>query len=239
MRGGSGEQSPPAREAAVRILALADVHGSQAAAERILAAAQDEGDLGVILLAGDLTRFFTPYQLPRVLDVFLPTGIPVLAVAGNCDGPAVHRELERTGCSIAGRGRTVAGIGFCGVPSAPPHRGHTWEVEEAELAAWLEQGYAEMGDHPVKILVTHSPPDGIPEGVPGSTAVAEALNRLDFDLVVCGHIHEARGVTCVPGGRTLVLNCGCAADGHYALVELDEQGILVHVRQVPQHFRKE
>ncbi len=230
MSSSSGEPSPAERGDAVRILALADVHGSQAAAERILAAAQDEGNLDVILLAGDLTRFFTPYQLGGIVDVFMRSGAPVLAVAGNCDGPLVQRELERLGCSIAGRGRTVAGIGFCGVPSAPPHRGHTWEMEEAELAAWLEQGYAEMGDTPHKVLVTHSPPDGIPEGVPGSTAVAEAVSRPDFDLVVSGHIHEARGVTRAPGGRTLVLNCGCAADGRYAIVEVSGRDVRVDLR---------
>jgi uncharacterized protein len=214
----------------IRILALADVHGSQAAAERILAAAQSEGALDAVLLAGDLTRFFTPHQLDRVLNVFLRTGIPVLAVAGNCDGPVVHDELARRDCSVGGRGRVVAGVGFCGVPSAPPRHGHTWEVDEAQLAAWLEKGYEDIRDEPLKVLVTHAPPRDIPDGTPGSTAIADAVLGLDFDLVVCGHIHEARGVSQVAGSKTQVVNCGCAADGHFAMVCVSGGELRVELR---------
>ncbi len=39
-------------------------------------------------------------------------------------------------------------------------------------------------------------------------------------LVLCGHIHEARGVAKL--GETTVVNPGAARDGHAALVELDD-----------------
>lgn len=219
----------------IRVLALADIHGSQAAAARILAEARHEGELDVVLLAGDLTRFFTPHQLDRVLDDFAGAGagVQLLAVAGNCDGPAVHEDLGRRGLSVGGRGRVVAGVGFCGVPSAPPRFGQTWENSEAQLAAWLEQGYAAIGGAATKVLLTHSPPADIPEGMPGSAAVARAVAELDFDLVVCGHIHEAHGVTRVVGrgGRiTQVVNCGGAADGHYVLIQIVGREIRIDLR---------
>lgn len=223
-------RAPAGSGAAVHVLALGDLHGSQSAAERIVTAAQAEGKLDVILLAGDLTRFFTLYQLTGIVGVFLRTGVPVLAVAGNCDGPDVQHELERLGCSIGGRGLAVAGLGFCGVPGAPRNHGHTWEVEESQLAAWLEQGYAELGGCATKVLLTHSPPAGIPDGMPGSTAIAQAVLRLDFDLVVCGHIHEARGITRAPAGRPLVVNCGCARDGHYAVIEISGRDVRADLR---------
>jgi Icc-related predicted phosphoesterase len=221
----------------LRILALADIHGSHAAATRILSDARQGagGELDVVLLAGDLTRFFTPHQLDRVLDVFVGAGagVQLLAVAGNCDGPVVHSELGRRGLSLGGCGRVLAGVGFCGVPSAPPRYGQTWENSEVQLAAWLEQGYAAIGGAATKVLLTHSPPAGIPDGMPGSTAVARAVKELDFDIVVCGHIHEAHGVTRVDGdgGRiTQVVNCGGAADGRYALIQIVGREVRIELR---------
>ena len=37
-------------------------------------------------------------------------------------------------------------------------------------------------------------------------------------LVVCGHIHEARGLERT--GRATIVNCGHARRGHHALIDL-------------------
>jgi Icc-related predicted phosphoesterase len=57
----------------------------------------------------------------------------------------------------------------------------------------------------------------------GSTAVREALDRYRPDLVVCGHIHEARGMATHNGST--IINCGPAWMGYYA--EVDWGGALM------------
>jgi Icc-related predicted phosphoesterase len=41
------------------------------------------------------------------------------------------------------------------------------------------------------------------------------------DVVVCGHVHEARGVDTI--GKTQVVNCGQAGKGYYAVINLDDK----------------
>jgi Icc-related predicted phosphoesterase len=52
----------------------------------------------------------------------------------------------------------------------------------------------------------------------GSKAIQKFVDRVD--LIVCGHIHEAKGLEKV--GKTVVLNPGEASKGSCALVHLDE-----------------
>ncbi len=71
-----------------------------------------------------------------------------------------------------------------------------------------------------RVLVSHAPPlgsgaDVVPSGRNvGSRCVAEIARRLDVHLVVCGHIHEARGIYAWDG-RTVV-NPGPLRDGFFA-----------------------
>jgi len=214
------------------ILALADLHGAPGAGPGILDACPD---FDAIVLAGDVTRFFMPSQVGPMVAPFIETGRPVLAVAGNCDGLEGHRALERLGCSVAGRGVTVGdgAIGFCGVPSGPPHYGQTWELSESELAAWLELGHRDIAAAGTKVLVSHAPPAGthMPssgELIPGSTAVRDGALRYGFDLILCGHIHEARSVTRLDDTVTVV-NPGPARAGHYGVIGIGRDRIAVRL----------
>ena len=54
----------------------------------------------------------------------------------------------------------------------------------------------------------------------GSHALGAFVAREQPDLVLCGHIHEARGEDAV--GRSRVVNPGPVADGRYALVEIED-----------------
>jgi hypothetical protein len=52
----------------------------------------------------------------------------------------------------------------------------------------------------------------------GSTALARYLGR--FDLIICGHIHEARSVVWVNG--TCIVNPGMASKGQAALITIED-----------------
>jgi hypothetical protein len=76
-------------------------------------------------------------------------------------------------------------------------------------------------------MVSHTPPadtalDRIRSGKHvGSAAVRQFIESHHPDLVICGHIHESRGIDSL--GSTVMVNCGPACDGSYALIELGDQ----------------
>jgi Icc-related predicted phosphoesterase len=57
----------------------------------------------------------------------------------------------------------------------------------------------------------------------GSTAVRDFIEEAQPDLVICGHIHESRGKDKIE--NSVVINCGAAKEGNYALVEISEDTI--------------
>src|SRR5438034_961280 len=82
----------------------------------------------------------------------------------------------------------------------------------------LASGYAAVAGAAHKVLVSHPPPFGLVDLAytrkhGGSQAVCAALDEYAIQLVVCGHIHEARGSTQYNG--TTVVNCGPAWMGFF------------------------
>jgi uncharacterized protein len=75
------------------------------------------------------------------------------------------------------------------------------------------------------VFVPHAPPertacDRLRDGRHvGSAVVRSFVERAQPDLVLCGHVHESRGMDTI--GKAQVVNPGPAAAGHYALVEVD------------------
>jgi len=69
----------------------------------------------------------------------------------------------------------------------------------------------------------HAPPygarDELPSGHVGSKAIQKFLDRVD--LIVCGHIHEAKGLEKV--GKTVVVNPGEASKGSCTLITIEEK----------------
>ena len=86
------------------------------------------------------------------------------------------------------------------------------------------------------ILVSHTPPadtvvDRTGSGLHvGSRAVRQFIERVQPDLCLTGHIHEARGTDTL--GRTLVVNPGELAAGGYAVITFDGTSVGCEVRQI-------
>ncbi len=208
---------------AVKIVAVADIHGSYEAVETIL---DSEKPFDVVVIAGDVTTKGTPAELDSALRAVQSRGRPVVAVAGNMDPPPLEQCLLNLGVSINGKGIVIGEVGFFGVSACPVTPFRTpYEIDEEEIARRADAGWADVASARWKIFVPHAPPrktrlDRTFMGMHvGSTAVRRFIERNCPHIVVCGHIHEARGVDSI--GETKMVNCGPASKGSYAVLTID------------------
>ncbi len=128
--------------------------------------------------------------------------------------------LEELGVSLHGRREEVAGETLVGLGASSPTPFHTpFELSEEELEASLRPLMV-----PEAILATHAPPHGSVDVVPGgghagSRAVRRLVEEFGPKAVLCGHIHEGRGVE---GEGPVCINPGPAFRGYGALVDVGE-----------------
>jgi len=200
----------------VRILAVADVHGSARAAKMIRAhLANYKPD--VFVAAGDLTNFGPVMYAEELLHGL---AVPTLAVPGNCDPPEILKTFDRLAVNLHARRTVTAEHTFVGIGGANPTPfGTPFELSEPDIENTLRQVM-----EPRSILVSHAPPNGYVDVVHsgahvGSTAIRTVIEEFEPRLVLCGHIHEGRGIA--HHGRTTIVNVGPAMEGHSALVEIN------------------
>jgi Icc-related predicted phosphoesterase len=208
----------------VRIAYVVDVHDRS---DAVIHAAARIGEIDVLVVGGDLTTYGTPDDAERAVELWRALAPRLLAVAGNCDSPAIDERLVELGVSIDGRGVTIGEVGLAGVSAAPHSPLHTpHEVPDDELGMRGAAALSEVGGCAVRIFCPHAQPYGTAcdllrsgEHV-GSPALRALVEREQPRLVLCGHIHESRAQDEL--GRTLVVNPGPVAAGDYGLVEIGE-----------------
>jgi Icc-related predicted phosphoesterase len=208
----------------LRILAVSDIHGSYDDLDVILF---KETSCDVLVIGGDLTTLGTEGEAEAAIKHLLSFGKPVLAVGGNMDPPPLDETFAQLGVSINSRGVVVNNVGFCGVSASPISPLNTPnEISEDEIKRRAETGWKKILDARWKIFVPHAPPhntkvDLVSSGKHvGSTAVRKFVETHQPDVVVCGHIHEARGMDSI--GRTKIINCGLAGRGFYGMIHIDK-----------------
>ncbi len=209
----------------LKLLAFTDIHGSYERVDRIISS---ERGVNGIIIGGDLTTYGTPEEGEKAIQLFSNSGVPVFAVAGNLDSPAFDTTHEELGVSINAKGRLLGEIGIFGVSASPFTPMHTpYEISEEEIARRAELGWKDVRSARWKIFVPHAPPrntklDRITLGTHvGSTAVRTFIEEHRPDVVVCGHIHESRGIDTI--GKTKIVNCGPAGKGYYAVINIDNE----------------
>jgi len=208
----------------MRLLCITDLHGRHAALERILAGA---GEVDLLLLGGDITSFGSPEDAQQIVRLAQASAPAVLAVAGNCDSPGIDTRLDELGVGLHGRGVIREGIGLQGLSAMPPWLPRMYHFTEDELAGFLQAGYAQIAGAEQHVVLSHCPPRGgrldrtrLLQHV-GSQALRTFIQQTHPALVVCGHVHEARGIENL--GPTTIVNCGPAAAGYYATAEIGDQ----------------
>jgi Icc-related predicted phosphoesterase len=208
----------------MKIVGMTDIHGAYMTAGEIV---RDERP-DLLILGGDLTTVGTVAEAETALEMLGAICGDILCVAGNMDTPHHDAMFSRRGFSINGVGVRRGPVGFFGVSSAPVSLLRTpYEMAEEDLRRLIDRGHAMIADAPIKVFVPHAPPYGTKLDIVhagyhvGSTAVRDAIEEFQPDLVICGHIHEGRGVDRIDKSR--IVNCGTAARGCYAIVGLSQE----------------
>jgi Icc-related predicted phosphoesterase len=209
----------------MRIAYVVDVHGDFECVPEAMAAV---GGADLLIVGGDITTGGTPDDAARAVASWEDLSPRLLVLAGNMDSQAIDARLAEIGVALDGRGVAFGDVGVFGVSAAPRSPLHTpYELADDELERRIERAFAEVGGCRVAIFCPHAPPadtacDRLANGEHVGSAVIRAfVEREQPDLVLCGHIHEARAVDRL--GRSQVVNPGPASAGHYAVVEVGEQ----------------
>ena len=162
----------------------------------------------------------------------------IYAQIGNMDRPEVTSYLDEKGWNIHARGKQLSeDIGIMGVGYSTPTPFMTpSEVSDDKLAQWLNEGYEQVKHLMKLILVAHDPPLGskaaqLPSGENvGNRSVLEFIQRVQPDICLTGHIHEAESEDFIC--RTKILNPGMLCMGGYVLIRLQEDKLEADLRYI-------
>ncbi len=205
----------------MNILAVADIHGDLEKLYRLVDGIEKEGKRpDLVLIAGDLTPF-GPGSLVKPIEAKLKElSRYVLAVPGNEDPEEVRkamRDMDIHGKTVKLNDVTV--IGFEGARWISSDEGVFISYDPIHETLKKAEGK--------KILLTHVPPfdteaDRLWTGQhAGSPFLRSLVEEYQPDLVICGHIHESRGVDRIK--KSTILNPGALADGYAAWIEMKEE----------------
>jgi Icc-related predicted phosphoesterase len=187
----------------MRILASADVHGSQPVYEWLLNLAREQ-EVDAIVLAGDLLGYLDGFDTPEdaqrheanwLTDVLEGSGLPVLYIMGNDDFVDLNPSASRVQ-SIHQREVRCGRFRFVGYQFSLPFMGGTFEKPDTDIRI-------DLADLPVRfcpetVFVSHSPAFGILD--PGfgdvhigSRSLREFLDLNPYRAHIHGHSHAGFG----------------------------------------------
>jgi Icc-related predicted phosphoesterase len=212
----------------MEILCASDLHGDFDTLKKIAEAAQG---FDTLLLAGDITNFSSSKIAGHMVRELEPLVENLFLVPGNCEIFETSTHYQELGVSLHGMGRVVEDIGFFGLGGSNLTPFKTpLEYREEDITRTLEAGFEMVKASKIKVLVSHPPPKGALDTTSdglcvGSSALRDFLEENDVDLIVCGHVHEAKGYMKLGGAR--VINTGPAREG-FVRVSIEKNGSISH-----------
>ncbi|MFP3985286.1 MAG: metallophosphoesterase [Candidatus Bathyarchaeia archaeon] len=208
----------------MRILGTADFHDNVESFHRTVSKAS-KNNVDVVAVCGDVTHFGSIERAVSLLSILRDVSCPVLFVPGNCDPPnLVENNVEGLEL-IHGRCLKIGETEFLGVGGSSPSPFHTpFELSEMEIANTLERAHKDYHSGKL-VLVSHDPPKNTKVDISssgehvGSLSVRRFVEKVKPQLVLCGHIHEARGMDRI--GSSVIVNPGPARHGQCVLIDLE------------------
>jgi len=203
----------------MRFLVISDIHCRERAIHWSNRLVKEE-NLDAIIVLGDITHF-GPASWAG--EFFSKLDSPCYAVPGNCDPEGVTEMIERHAISLHKKKVDVGGYVLGGIGGSNLTIFNTpFEVPEVEIEAGLRP-IMEKG----MVLVVHCPPLGYNDLAgatrrhAGSTAIRKLVEEFPPQVVLSGHIHEARGI--MEEGGTLYMNPGAAKDSFAGILDLKDR----------------
>ena len=201
----------------MRIIYISDIHGKFDALSNL-----PKADL--LIVGGDFTQFGSLDDFKGAVSCVKAVAPDFLAVAGNLDVPEGDAFLAQEGHLLEPTGTVQRGgfsfAGISGANTSPFNTPYEWNDEA------MEKRLAHFLPGQLDVLVSHTPPfdcgaDVIGSGISvGSKAVRNLVERVKPMIVLCGHIHEAKGIYSI--GKMPVVNPGPFGDeGNYAEILIE------------------
>jgi len=192
----------------MKILAIADLHGSQYRLNIVLENIKKYSP-DLVIVCGDITQFGPGEVATNFLNQ-----IPVetLAISGNIDTPEVDKAIEKSKAkNIDGKKIEKNGIDLIGIGGDHPSQ---------QKISFIEKLVDEKS-----VIVSHVPPHGLQDTVfigmhAGSKELREFVDKRKPRLVICGHIHEDPGYT--KAKNSIVVNCSMGKRGEGAIIDLNK-----------------
>ncbi|MCX8171648.1 MAG: metallophosphoesterase [Candidatus Bathyarchaeota archaeon] len=214
----------------MKMLVGTDFHGFRSAFN-FLAGEASRQSADAIIVCGDITNFGTLEEAKSLLSTLASVGVPVFFVPGNCDPPSIASLNFNNLKCIHGVGLLFRDLLLLGVGGSPITPFNTFfEMSEEEISRVLQACLSNIddkigGSHKM-LVVSHSPPkntrlDRTALGLHvGSESLRKFIEEHKPTVVVCGHIHEAKGEDIL--GETLIVNPGAARHGNYAILHVEK-----------------
>ena len=202
----------------MKILAVADIHGSQYRLNLVLKNIKIYAP-DLVVLCGDITQF-GPGELATNFLNQIP--IETLAIPGNIDTFDVDQGITASNATnLHMKCVVIQGISFVGIGRDIPTA-----LSDTMIAnGMIKKPFKKILDE-TSVLVTHVPPFKLQDKMfmgsyGGSKQLRNLIDTCKPQLVLCGHIHEDPGVT--TSTNTTVVNCSMGKRTEGALVEITDE----------------
>ncbi len=188
----------------IKILAAGDIHGDSKSCQRLARKAEKE-NVDLVILTGDLIGLF---ETKEIIKPFLSKNKKVIFVPGNWESREDAEEISKKYNikNIEDHYLIYKNTGIFGIGLAD------WKIGNQKEGVFekLKRENEKLKNLEKRILVSHHHAAGTKSelsGFKGDLELRKAIDKLQPDLFISGHIHELEGVE-EKIGKTRVINVG-------------------------------